>query len=278
MIDIGQTYHLPIVKQVSFGVYVDAQEYGTVLLPKRYVPEGADIGDEVEVFLYLDSEDQIIATTETPLAKVGECALLRVKEVNDTGAFLDWGLSKDLLVPYAEQHKPMQSGRDYVVFLYVDEASERIVASSKLGRHLEETTRFHKANQAVDLLICGKSDMGYKAVINNTHIGLIFRDDAFKPLKYGERTKGFIKGVREDGKIDVALQLPAGVGRQDLSERIMQHLQEQGGNSNLSDKSSPEEIYRMFQVSKKNYKKALGALYKQKRIVIEDNKISRIKK
>lgn len=274
MIDIGKTYRLPIAKFVDFGAYVDAQEHGTVLLPKRYLPKDSEVGDEIEVFLYLDSDDKLIATTETPKVQVGQCALLRVTDVNDTGAFLDWGLSKDLLVPYREQHKPMEVGRDYVVFVYIDDASERIVASSKISRHLQEISRYHKANQAVDLLICGKTDMGYKAIVNNTHLGLIFRDDAFRPLKYGERTPGFIKNVRSDGKLDIALQLPAGVGRASLTEQIVQHLRDQGGVSNLSDKSSPEDIYRIFQVSKKNYKKALGALYKQKRIAIADDKIT----
>lgn len=271
LIDIGQTYQLPIVKFVDFGAYVDAQNHGTVLLPKRYLKPEWEVGDEIKVFLYLDSDDKIIATTEVPKIEVGQSGLLKVTDVNDTGAFMDWGLGKDLLVPYREQHKPMQVGRDYVVTVYIDDASERIVASSKLSRHLQETSRYHKPNQEVDLLICGKSDMGYKAVINHTHLGLIYRDDAFRPLHYGEKTKGFIKNIRPDGKINLALQLPAGVGREDLGEQIIAHLKAQGGSSNLSDKSSPEDIYRIFQVSKKNYKKALGALYKQKRIQIEQD-------
>jgi predicted RNA-binding protein (virulence factor B family) len=180
---------------------------------------------------------------------------------------------KDLLVPYNEQHKPMEVGKSYVVYVYLDESSDRIVASSKLGRHLQEKSVYHKVNQEVDILICGKSDMGYKAVVHNTHIGLIFRDDAFKPLRYGKSMKGYIKSIRPDGKIDLSLQLPAGLGRDDLSEQIIQHLENNDGRSKLTDKSAPDDIYHHFNVSKKNYKKALGTLYKQKRISIEADQI-----
>ncbi len=274
MVEIGRYNTLEVVKTVDFGVYLDGDDLGTILLPKRYVPERCALGDRLSVFIYTDSEDLLIATTEAPRVCAGECAHLVVKDVNDAGAFLDWGLSKDLLVPYGEQHKPMEVGKSYVVCVYLDEHSDRIVASSRLSRHLQETSMYFKEHQAVDLLICGRSDMGYKAVINHTHLGLVFRDEAFKALKYGEKVQGYIHGIRQDKKIDLALQLPAGKGRDELSERILADLRAQKGASTLTDKSDPKEIYRLFNVSKNNYKKALGALYKQKKIRIEPDKIT----
>ncbi|MFL0804537.1 MAG: GntR family transcriptional regulator [Agarilytica sp.] len=274
MVDIGRFNVLEVVKTVDFGVYLDGGELGTILLPKRYMPKGCALGDRLSVFIYMDSEDLLIATTETPKVCVGECAHLVVSDVNDTGAFLDWGLSKDLLVPYAEQHKPMDVGKSYVVCVYLDEYTDRIVASSRLSRHLQEFSMYFKQNQPVDLLICGRSDMGYKAVVNHTHLGLVFRDEAFSELKYGQKTKGYIQAIRKDKKIDLSLQLPAGLGRDELSEKILAYMKEQGGVSTLTDKSDPKEIYRLFNVSKNNYKKALGKLYKEKRILIEKNKVT----
>ncbi|PCK09587.1 MAG: GntR family transcriptional regulator [Alteromonadaceae bacterium] len=274
MIDIGRTHQLPVAKIVDFGVYLDAEELGTILLPRADVPDDCEVGTVIEAFIYRDSKDKLIATTQTPKVQVGECALLDVKDVNDYGAFLDWGLVKDLLVPYGEQQRPMEQGKAYVVFVYLDEYDDRIVATSRLSRHLQESANYYKPKQKVDLMICGKSDMGYKAIINNTHLGLIFKDDAFKPLKYGQKVQGYIKAIRDDRKIDLSLQLPSGDGRDDLSEQILQHLRDNKGISQLTDKSPPDAIYRQFNVSKKNYKKALGSLYKQKQILIQPDKIT----
>lgn len=273
MAKLGKMNRLQVVKLVDFGAYLDAQEFSTILLPKRYLPADCAVGDWLDVFIYRDSEDELIATTVQPKVMLGECAYLKVTDVNNAGTFLDWGLPKDLLVPYNEQHKPMEVGKSYVVTVLRDAHSDRLIGSSKLNRHLSETSRHFKPNQAVDLLICGRSDMGYKAVVNNTHLGLIFRDDAFKPLKYGQRIQGFIKSIRADHKIDLSLQLSAGVGRKDLTEQIVDYLRSQGGTSTLTDKAAPDDIYHLFNVSKKNYKKALGALYKQKRILIEEDRI-----
>jgi predicted RNA-binding protein (virulence factor B family) len=276
MIDIGKFNRLPIVKIVDFGVYLDGDHLGNILLPKRYVPDGLELGDFVDAFIYFDSDDLIIATTEKPYVTVGQCAYLKVTDVNDIGAFLDWGLSKDLLVPYGEQHKPFELGKSYVVTVYIDEHTDRIVASSKLSYHLMEQSTYFKLKQEVELLICGKSELGYKAVINNTHIGLLFRDDAFKPLRYGKKLPGYIKEIRADRKIGVSMQLPSGMGKDDLTNKIIAHLKALGGSSPFTDKAAPDDIYNTFSVSKKNYKKALGALYKQKVINIEKDKISLI--
>lgn len=277
MIDIGKFNRLPIVKQVDFGVYLDGDHLGTILLPTKSVPKDAKLGDIVNAFIYRDSDDIIIATTVRPLVTVGQCAYLKVTDVNDTGAFLDWGLSKDLLVPYSEQHKPFELGKSYVVCVYIDENTDRICASSKLSYHLQEQSNYFKEQQKVNLLICGKSELGYKAVVNHTHIGLLFRDDAFKPLKYGKRLDGYIKEIRSDRKIGVSMQLPAGVGRKDLADHILEHLEACGGVSPLTDRSAPDDIYNTFNVSKKNYKKAIGALYKRKLIVIETDRITLVR-
>lgn len=274
MAEIGKFNVLNVVKQVDFGVYLDGGEFDNILLPKRYVPEGTKVGDSVDVFIYADSEDILIATTVRPRATVGQCAYLKVTDVNDTGAFLDWGLPKDLLVPYKEQHKPFELGKSYVVYIYVDEYNDRLLASSRLSRHLSEEAMYFKADQKVKLLICGKSDMGFKAVVNHSYLGLIFRDDAFKPVKYGQKIDGYIKDVRDDKKINLSLQLPSGAGKKELTEQIVDYLKAAGGSSGMTDKAEPDDIYDIFNVSKKNYKKALGALYKQKRITITPDKIT----
>lgn len=279
---IGEFNTLKVIKKVDFGVYLDAGDvnengYGNILLPKRYVTEGLDIGDDAHVFIYTDSNDELIATTQEPRICVGECAYLKVKDVNDVGAFLDWGIAKDLFVPFDEQHKRFEVDKSYVVYAYLDPHSERVLASSRLSRHLKEEAINLKPQQKVKLLICGRSEMGYKAVINHQFLGLIFRDDAFKTLRYGQRTTGYIKYIRDDQKIDLSLQLPSSMGRKDITEQIIDYLTAAGGSSSMTDKADPEDIYDIFNVSKKNYKKALGALYKQKRITITPDKISLVK-
>ncbi|MFO1367783.1 MAG: S1-like domain-containing RNA-binding protein [Marinagarivorans sp.] len=273
MINIGQFNSLKVVKQVEFGVYLDGGERGEILLPRRYVPPTTQLNDALDVFIYFDSDDCLIATTEKPKIHCGQCALLTVKDVNRVGAFMDWGLMKDLLVPYAEQHKPFEVGQKYVVTAYTDKHSGRILASSKLHRHLNETATHFKPLTPCALLVFGKTDMGYKVVIEDRYLGLIFRDEAFKPLKYGQRLNGYIKGPRPDGKLDVLLQLPAGIGRDELSQKILTYIESQGGVSLITDKSPPEEIYALFNVSKANFKKAIGGLLKTNKITITKNSI-----
>ena len=276
MVEIGAFNQLQVVKQVDFGVYLDGGELDTILLPRRYVPEGCEIGDWLDVFLYFDSDDLLIATTEKPKVQVGDCEMLTVVDINHAGAFMDWGLPKDLLVPYNEQQKPMEVGYSYVVHVFHDQKSDRIAASTKLNHHLDEETVWLKPRQQVNLLIAGRTDLGYKAVIDNKYLGLIFRADAFRPLKIGERLPGFVKNIRADGKIDLVISQSTLQGDHDLGEQIIRHLQEMGGESQISDKSDPEEIYRLFKVSKKKYKQALGTLYKSKRILIEPGKVKLI--
>jgi len=273
MAQVGRFNKLEVVKEVDFGVYLDGGELGTILLPQRYMPEDCELGDWVDVFLYFDSEDLLIATTETPRVEVGRCEMLKVIDINNAGAFMDWGLPKDLLVPYSEQLKPMEVGYSYVVYVFHDQDSDRIAASTRLQDYLAEESVWVKPRQAVDLLIAGRTDLGYKAVINDQYLGLIFRDDAFRPLKVGERLPGFIKGIRADGKIDLVISQGTLQGDHDLGEQIIESLRASGGVSMLTDKSAPDEIYRSFKVSKKKYKQALGSLYRSKRILLSAEKI-----
>lgn len=274
MAAIGKQNTLTISKVVDFGVYLDGGDETDILLPARYAPEGCKVGESLSVFVYLDSDDLPIATTETPKAMAGECKSLKVIEVNQVGAFLDWGLPKDLLVPFSEQGKPLEVGRHYVVFLYIDKASERIVASTKVDKFLAETSVYFTPNQAVDLLIYGRTELGYKAVINNVVVGLIFHNEVFKPLRIGDATKGYIKQVRADGKLDLCLQLANKQGLDSLADEVLAYIEAQGGSTTLTDRSSPEDIAAQFGVSKKSYKKALGGLYKQRKIIISPGEIT----
>ena len=276
MAQVGKFNKLQVVKEVDFGVYLDGGELDTILLPKRYVPKDCGIGDWIDVFLYFDSEDLLIATTETPKVQVGQCELLKVIDINNAGAFMDWGLPKDLLVPYSEQHKPMEVGYSYVVYVFYDHDSDRIAASTLLQDHLAEESVWVKPKQTVNLLIAGRTDLGYKAVIDNRYLGLIFRGDAFRPLKIGERVAGFIKSIRPDGKIDLLISQATLQGDHALGEDIIRHLKTSGGVSLLTDKSDPDDIYRTFKVSKKKYKQALVTLYKSKRILLAPDKITLI--
>ena len=274
MVEIGKINNLQVVKSLEHGIYLDGEELGEILMPSRYVPENCEVGNSLDVFIYLDSADLLIATTETPYVMVDECAYLKVVDVNPAGAFLDWGLPKDLLVPYGEQISPLKIGQSYTVLAYLDENTNRIAATQKLDSHLSEEAQYFKPEQAVDLLIFGKTELGYKAVINNTHIGLIYKNEVFQTLSHGEKLKGFIKTIREDRKIDLCLQLSGKDARDDLNTRILNHLRKNDGESTLTDKSSPDDIYQCFSVSKKNYKKAIGMLYKKRLIRIEEDKIT----
>lgn len=274
MIEIGKYNTLTVVKIVDFGVYLDGEERGEILLPNEYVPENCFPDDEIKVFIYFDSEDRIIATTEIPNIIAGEFACMKVVSTSGVGAFLDWGLRKDLLVPFREQREPMAEGREYLVYAYVDQASDRLVATTKVDRYLDQVPPLYEQNQEVDILVARKSDMGYSVIINNAHWGLVYDNEVFRSLKSGQKLKAYIKEVREDEKIDVMLQ-PAGYAKIDgLAQQILEKLKDNGGVLDISDKSAPEEIYSFFGCSKKNYKKAIGGLFKQGWIEIRENEIS----
>lgn len=268
MSKLGRYNLLRVTKTTSFGVYLDGANYGEILLPKRYVPQDCQPDSWLKVFVYLDSEDRLIATTETPLVKVGEVACLKVVSVNRFGAFLDWGLPKDLLVPRREQAIPMQEGQSYVVCVYVDDKTETIVGSSRLELFLNEFGSSFTPRQAVELMIYERTELGFKAVINGTHLGLLYANEVFQPLHIGQRVQGYIKAIRPDQKIDLMLQLPSPVVQDAVAQKILDHLHARGGSSTFTDKSSPEDIYREFQVSKAHFKRAIGLLYKQQKIVM----------
>lgn len=270
MIEIGRYNRLKVVKEVSFGLYLDGDNEGEILLPTRYVPKGCQPGDEVDVFIYFDSDDRIIATTETPYAQVGEFALLRAKSVDQFGAFLDWGLMKDLLVPFKEQRVKMMERRSYIVYVYFDVESQRIVASAKLNKFLNKEIPVYAPGQEVDLLIESETDLGFKAIVNNCHWGILYENEVFEQLDKGMKIKGYVKKIREDKKIDLQLH-PFGYQKVDsLAESILEQLRQSGGFLPISDKSSAEEIYREFGISKKTFKQAIGQLYKKRLIIIEN--------
>ena len=273
MAEIGVYNNLRVIKEVDFGVYLDGGEHEEILLPRRYVPEDCKVDDIIKVFVYLDSEDRFIATTETPYAIVGDFALLKVVAVESVGAFLDWGLLKDLLVPFGEQSPTMEKDKSYIVRIYVDKQSNRIAATTRLDRYLDNTPGNFHAGQEVELLICDQTDIGYKAIINGTHWGVLYSNEVFQPLKSGQKIKGYIKKVREDNKIDLSLHKPGYERVDDITDTILNVLKEQGGFISVTDKSSPETINKLFGVSKKTYKKAIGAIYRKKLITIENDGI-----
>jgi predicted RNA-binding protein (virulence factor B family) len=271
--DIGKLNKLRVVKEVDFGIYLDGGIHGEILMPKRYVPEDCKPEDIIDAFVYMDSADRIIATTEKPFAMVDEFALLTVISVNQVGAFLDWGLMKDLLVPFSEQTVKMEEGKSYMVFIYLDNESRRIVASAKLDQFLDNKPPVFEVGEAVDLIICSKTEIGYKAIVNNTWWGVLYGNEVFQHLNKGQRIKGYIKKVREDDKIDLSLFKPHYAKVDDISTIIMERVEERGGYLEVTDKSSPETIYDVFGVSKKAYKIAIGKLYKEKYISLEKNGI-----
>ena len=273
MTEIGKINHLEVVKEVDFGIYLDGGDLGEILMPKRYVPEGTMPGDMLETFIYLDSEDRLVATTEKPFAMVEEFALLQVVSVTQVGAFLNWGLPKDLFVPFREQRQPMEEGKKYLVYVYVDTNTKRIAASSKIEQYLDNIPVDYDLDEEVDLIIVNETDLGYNAIIDNSHFGILYKNEVFQPLNPGDKVQGYIKKIRTDGKIDLRLEK---IGYEKISsfvDRIIVELQKNKGFLPLTDKSSPEEIYKTFKISKKNFKAAIGALYKKRFIAIEDNGI-----
>lgn len=272
MITIGQIYELEVVKAVEFGFYLDAENLGEVLLPNKCSPDDVSVGDIVEVFLYLDSEGRPVATNQEPKAVVGEFAYLKVVDVSAVGAFLDWGLDKDILVPFAEQHRPMEEGGFYLVHLYLG-LDGRITASSKIDKFLDdERPHEFQPQQVVDLIIANSTSLGYKAIINHSHWGVLYENEVHQRLSFGQYKKGFIKHVRPDGKIDLSLQ-GGQVTRDKYANIILDYLNKKDGFAPVHDKSDPQLISDLFGMSKGSFKKAIGGLYKKRIISIEKDGI-----
>ncbi|WP_262964995.1 CvfB family protein [Methylobacter psychrophilus] len=272
MLNIGKINTLNVVKKQGHDVYLDNGTSAKVLLADKKLPENCQIGDALDVFVYVDSEGHLAATTKMPLAQVDDIAWLKVVSLNYVGAFLDWGLPKDLLVPFSEQHHEMEVGKSYLVKVFLDDKN-RIAATTKIDRFIADESIDFEVGQKVSLIIADKTDLGFKAIVNNTHWGLLYQNELFQPLKRGQKLDGYIKQIREDGKIDLNLNQP-GYGKVvSLTDNILNKLKENNGALMLSDKSPPEAIYSAFGVSKKVFKQAIGALYKKQLISIDKNGI-----
>ncbi|MDX1349579.1 MAG: S1-like domain-containing RNA-binding protein [Putridiphycobacter sp.] len=274
MVNIGKINHLKIVKEVDFGMYLDGgEDFGEILLPMRYITPACIVGEYVDVFIYLDSEDRIIATTDFPLAMVDDIALLEVVDVAPMGAFVDWGLAKDLLIPFAEQKADLRKGDKVIVKVLIDDMTERIIGSSKLDKYLDQIPPSFETDQEVGLMVYSKTDLGYKVIINNEFWGLLYENEVFKPIQRGDFITGYIKRVREDDKIDVYLQKAGYWNIDTVTQSVLDKLKSQAGYMEVTDKSSPDTIKHIFGISKKSFKKAIGSLYKEKIIALEEKGI-----
>lgn len=267
MANIGKRNTLSIVRESAPGLYLNGVELGEILLPGKYIPRNLKQGDKLDVFVYLDSEDRLVATTETPLAIVGEFAFLKVVGLHPrVGAFLDWGLEKDLLLPFREQDRPVRLHQKIIVAVYLDPTTNRIVASTRLSRHLSHDTPVYREGQPVNLLITSATPLGYNAIVENAHRGLLYRDNLSAPLEMGQKVKGFVRAVKPNGKIDLRLDASGYKRVLPLQVQIVQALENNSGKLAFDDSSSPEAIRKTFGVSKGAFKQALGALYKSRRI------------
>ncbi len=273
-IRLGDYNRLEVVREVPFGLYLDGGAEGEVLLPARYVPKGCKPGDVLDVFLYLDQDEKLVATTEKPLAKVGDFAYLEVAWTNEYGAFLKWGPMKDLFCPFREQKMRMTKGSHHIVYVTVDEETYRLMATAKVDKWLMQEPPAYKHGDEVDLLVWQKTDLGFKVIIDNCCQGLAYDDQIFRPLHTGDRLKGYIDHIRQDGKIDVTIQPTGRKQTEEFSETLLNYLKNNGGRCNLGDKSPAELIADLFNVSKKTFKKAVGDLYRRRLITISGDGIS----
>lgn len=276
MINVGAYNELEVVKQLDFGIYLKDGDT-EILMPTKWVPQDTKIGDKLNVFIFRDSDDRLIATTVEPYAMANTFAFLEAKQVNQVGAFLDWGMDKDLLVPFREQSQRLEPGRSYVVFVYVDEETNRLTASTKLNRYIENTNIELRDGDIVDLLIYSETDLGFNAIINNRYSGLIYKNEIYEAIRIGDNIKGYVKHVREDNKIDLSLQKSGFELVDDVKWRILNMMKQGEGFLALTDNSSPEEIKAKFQISKKAFKKAVGALYRERLVKITDKGIELLK-
>lgn len=271
MAEIGRINTLEVVRETDNGFYLDGENLGEILMPQKFITEEVRNSNQATVFVYSDSEDRLVATTETPHAMVGEFALLKVVAISRFGAFLDWGLPKDLLVPFREQKLDMVEGRSYLVYIFLDLQTNRIAGSAKLDKFLDNTPPEYEPGDEVQLIITDETDLGYKSIINEEHWGMLYKNQVFQSLSVGQKTKGFISKVREDEKIDLLLEKPGYEKVDEISEKILNELKANNGFLAVSDKTSPEMIKSMFGISKKNFKKAIGGLYRKKLINFESD-------
>lgn len=274
MLKIGNTNTLTVARTSDYGLYLSSSQ-GDILLPNRYVTPGMEVGQAIEVFVYTDSEDRLVCVTDLPKAQVGEFAALRVKDATSVGAFLDWGLEKDLLLPFKEQLHPVRAGQQVVVRACLDPRTQRVIAVAKLQPFFQRDISDLAEKQAVTALVFQETDLGYKVLVDQRYEGLIYRNEVFDALSVGEERTGYVKKVRDDGKLDISLQ-PLGVAGIDAArEAVLQKLSEADGYLPYHDKSSSEDIQQVFGLSKKAFKRAIGGLYKDKEIVLEDEGIRR---
>ncbi len=271
---MGDYNRLEVVRAVPFGMYLDGGAEGEILLPSRYVPKGCKPGDVLDVFIYLDQDEKPVATTEKPLAKVGDFACLEVAWTNQYGAFLRWGPMKDLFCPFREQKIRMVKGAHYIVYVTVDEETYRLMATAKVEKWLAQEPPRYSHGDEVSLLVWQKTDLGFKVIIDNRYSGLVYEDQVFRPIRTGDRLKGYIDHVRQDGKIDVTIQPTGRRQTEEFSEMLLRYLQDNGGRCDLGDKSPAELIADRFKVSKKTFKKAVGDLYRRRLITINDQGIA----
>lgn len=276
MVKVGEYNILEVEKFVDFGLYL-LTDGDSILLPKKYVKEGTEVGDKIEVFIYTDSEDRLIATTLKPYGVVGDFAALYVKDVNQIGAFMDWGLEKDLFVPFKEQRKKMEPGRTYVVKILLDPRSLRVVGSNKIESFMKKREIELEVGQEVDLMVYERTPLGYMAIINNTYSGIIYENEVFKKIFVGDKLKGFVKNLREDNKIDLSINKVGAESVGDARDVVINALKKNSGFLALNDNSDPEEIKKKLEISKKTFKKAIGGLYKDKIVDITDNGITLLK-
>ena len=271
--EIGKYNTLNIIAVTDNGVYLDGGDLGEILLPNRYVPADCQVGKKVEVFIYSDTADRLVATTEKPLGQVGEFVSLKVVQINKMGAFLDWGLPKDLLVPYNQQHSAMEEGKYYLVRIFLDQHTDRIAASSKLDKFIDVWPAEYRQGDKVKLIIGGKTDLGFKAIINDLHWGLLYDNEIFQPLRIGKKIDGYIKQVREDGRLDLILTRGSKNTVNNFADKLLAQLEKNNGFIPLHDKSTPELIQRTLGVSKKTFKATIGNLMKKGKLSIEKDGI-----
>lgn len=275
MIQVGQYNELEVVKELDFGIYFREGNV-EILMPTKWVPQGTKIGDKLNVFVFRDSDDRLIATTVKPLATADTFAFLEAKQVNEIGAFMDWGMDKDLLVPFREQAQRMEAGKSYVVFVYVDEPTDRLIGSTKLSRFIIREDIDVQEGDIVNLMIYSETDLGYNAIVNDLYTGLIYKNEIYETIRIGDKLQGFVKRVREDEKIDLSLQKSGFELVDDVKWRILKLIKAENGLLALNDNSTPEEIKAKLQISKKAFKKAIGALYRERLVKLTEKGVELI--